>query len=85
MLVCLLSRLADAPVKWLETRAESLLVERPPFHPDPSKSATTTTGVLLGVHVRMLGDVGSLATWGGWGMVFNGCDDLSGAIPLRRL
>jgi carbon-monoxide dehydrogenase large subunit len=71
VLVCVLSRLTGAPVKWLETRAESLLVGAREFAHD-FEVGYDDDGIMLGLRNRMVGNVGSLATWGGWGMVFMG-------------
>lgn len=68
-LVCLLSRLADAPVKWVETRKDCLLVgAREYIH--HFEVGFDDDGVVLGLTDRILGNVGCLATWGGWGMTF---------------
>ena len=80
VLVCLLSRLTGAPVKWLESRAECLLVGARQFT-QTFEAGYDNEGVLLGLRNRVLGDVGSLATWGGWGMVFMGAMTFPG--PYR--
>jgi aerobic carbon-monoxide dehydrogenase large subunit len=68
-LICILSRLAGAPVKWLETRADCLLVGAREF-------VTRCTvgfdedGRVHGLTARLLGNIGALETWGGWTMTF---------------
>jgi aerobic carbon-monoxide dehydrogenase large subunit len=68
-LVCLLSKLAGAPVKWLETREESLLVGAREFV-HRFEAGYDDDGVVLGIRDRMIGNIGSLAPWGGWPMTF---------------
>ena len=68
-LVCVLSRLAGAPVKWLETRAECLLVGAREFVHRFSVGFGDD-GVVHGLTDRMIGNIGALETWGGWSMTF---------------
>lgn len=68
-LVCLLSRMTGAPVKWLETRAESLLVGAREFSHDFSVGFDDD-GQILAIKDRIVGNVGCLATWGGWSMTY---------------
>jgi aerobic carbon-monoxide dehydrogenase large subunit len=68
-LVCLLSRLADAPVKWLETRQDCLLVGAREFV-HRFTVGFGDDGVVHGLTDRMLGNIGALETWGGWSMTF---------------
>lgn len=66
-LVCLLSRLAGAPVKWLETRAECLLPgARESVH--NFEVGFDGEGRVLGLHCRSLCGIGAFAAWGGWTM-----------------
>jgi aerobic carbon-monoxide dehydrogenase large subunit len=68
-LVPLLARLAQRPVKWIETRAYSLLVgAREYIH--RFTVGFDDDGRILGLRDHVIGNVGSLSTWGGWGMVF---------------
>jgi aerobic carbon-monoxide dehydrogenase large subunit len=68
-IVAALSRLVGAPVKWLETRAESLLVgAREMVH--HFEVGFDDDGVVLGLTDRILGNIGALSTWGGWSMTF---------------
>lgn len=69
-LVCILSRLAGgAPVKWLETRAESLLVGAREFV-HRFKVGFNGDGKILAIRDRIAGNVGALGTWGGWVMTY---------------
>ncbi|MEU0465304.1 xanthine dehydrogenase family protein molybdopterin-binding subunit [Amycolatopsis sp. NPDC006131] len=67
LIVCVLSRLAGAPVKWIETRADALLVGAREFRHE-IEVGFSDDGVLTGLSDRMVANVGSLASWGGWGM-----------------
>ncbi|GAB3573244.1 xanthine dehydrogenase family protein molybdopterin-binding subunit [Amycolatopsis endophytica] len=69
LLVCLLSRLVGAPVKWVETRADSLLVGAREFAHD-IEAGFDDDGLLVAFTVRMIANIGCLASWGGWGMAF---------------
>ncbi|MFF0148421.1 carbon-monoxide dehydrogenase large subunit [Amycolatopsis sulphurea] len=68
-LVCLLSRMTGAPVKWLETRADSLLVGAREFSHEFSVGFDDD-GRILAITDRIVGNVGCLATWGGWSMTY---------------
>jgi len=68
-LVCLLSKTAGAPVKWLETRAESLLVGAREFV-HRFAVAFDNDGRILAIRNRIIGNIGALATWGGWSMTY---------------
>ncbi|SFK73900.1 xanthine dehydrogenase family protein molybdopterin-binding subunit [Geodermatophilus ruber] len=68
-LVCLLARAAGGPVKWVETRADALLVGAREF----SHRFTVgydDTGRILGIQDRVVGNIGALGSWGGWSMTF---------------
>jgi len=68
-LVCVLSRAAGAPVKWLESRSESLLVGgREYVH--RIAAAYDDEGRILAVRDRILGNVGALGAIGGWAMTY---------------
>ena len=68
-LVCAMSRLAGAPVKWIESRAESLLVGgREYVH--RFVVAFDDDGRILAVRDRILGNVGALGAIGGWAMTY---------------
>jgi len=71
VLVCVLSRLAGAPVKWLESRADELLAGGREFTHD-IEYGFDSDGTLLAFKDRMLGNVGCLASWSGWGMAAMG-------------
>ncbi|MDQ7904634.1 xanthine dehydrogenase family protein molybdopterin-binding subunit [Phytohabitans sp. ZYX-F-186] len=68
-LVCLLSRMTGAPVKWVETRADSLLVgAREYIH--RFSVGFDDDGRILAITDRIIGNIGCLATWGGWSMTY---------------
>jgi carbon-monoxide dehydrogenase large subunit len=68
-MVCVLSRLLGAPVKWIETRADALLIGA-----RESRHAFTVgfngDGEVVAIKDRIQGNVGCLATWGGWSMTY---------------
>jgi carbon-monoxide dehydrogenase large subunit len=68
-LVALLAQRAGAPVKWLESREESLLVgAREYLH--RFEVAFDTDGTILALKDRMLANVGALGSSGGWAQAF---------------
>ncbi|MEA2321193.1 MAG: aerobic carbon-monoxide dehydrogenase large subunit [Solirubrobacteraceae bacterium] len=68
-LLCVLSQAAGAPVKWLETRAESMLVgAREYVH--RFAVAHDGEGRILAIRDRIVANVGTLGSIGGWGMAF---------------
>ncbi|MGH2939711.1 MAG: xanthine dehydrogenase family protein molybdopterin-binding subunit [Solirubrobacterales bacterium] len=68
-LIAALSKLVEAPVKWIETRAESMLVGGRSYHHTFS-IAYDDDGKMLALRDRILGNIGTLGTFGGWGMVY---------------
>ncbi|MFG1955807.1 xanthine dehydrogenase family protein molybdopterin-binding subunit [Micromonospora sp. NPDC048830] len=68
-LVCLLSRLAGRPVKWLETRAETLLAGAREYHHE-FRVGFEHNGRINGIHDRSVANVGCLSTWAGWSMIY---------------
>jgi aerobic carbon-monoxide dehydrogenase large subunit len=68
-LVCLLSRLVGAPVKWVETRADALLIGAREYR-HRITVGFMDDGEVVAFKDRIQGNVGSLATWGGWSMTF---------------
>ena len=68
-LVCVLSKLAGRPVKWAEMRNESLLIggreQRHRF-----RVAFDDEGVVSGLEVDIVGNVGALQALSSWGMIF---------------
>jgi aerobic carbon-monoxide dehydrogenase large subunit len=68
-LVCALSMLAGAPVKWLETRDECLLVGAREFS-HRFRVGFGDDGVVHGLTDTIVGNIGALETWGGWAMTF---------------
>lgn len=68
-LVCVLSKLVSRPVKWSETREESLVIGgREQTH--RFKVAFDGEGMLTGLEVDIVGNVGALQALSSWGMVF---------------
>jgi carbon-monoxide dehydrogenase large subunit len=68
-LVCVLSREAGAPVKWIESRGESLLVgAREYVH--RFAVAHDADGRILAIRDRIVGNVGALGAIGGWAMTY---------------
>jgi len=68
-LVALLARQAGAPVKWLESREESLLVgAREYVH--RFEVGFDATGTILALRDRILANVGALGPSGGWAQAF---------------
>lgn len=68
-LVCVLSRAVGAPVKWIESRAESLLVGgREYVH--RFVVGYDDDGRILAVRDRIAGNVGALGAIGGWAMAY---------------
>jgi carbon-monoxide dehydrogenase large subunit len=68
-LVCLLSRRAARPVKWLETREEGLLIGAREFEHE-FRVGFESDGVINGITCTSIGNVGCLSTWGGWSMTY---------------
>ncbi len=68
-LVCVLSKLLGRPVKWAETRDESLIIGgREQTH--RFRVAFDDQGVVSGLEVDIVGNVGALQPLSSWGMVF---------------
>ena len=68
-LVCVLSRLLGRPVKWAETRDESLIIGgREQTH--SFRVGFDNEGVISGLEVDIVGNVGALQALSSWGMVF---------------
>jgi carbon-monoxide dehydrogenase large subunit len=68
-LVCVLSKLAGAPVKWVETRADALLIgAREMTH--RFTVGFRSNGEVVAIRDEIRGNVGCLATWGGWSMTY---------------
>jgi carbon-monoxide dehydrogenase large subunit len=68
-LVCILSKLTGAPVKWVETRADSLLIGAREYR-HRFTIGFDDEGQVLAIRDRIWGNVGCLATWGGWSMTY---------------
>lgn len=68
-IVCALSKLTGAPVKWLETRAECMLVGGREYYHD-FNVGFDESGRILGFRDEILANIGSVSSWGGWPMIF---------------
>ncbi|WP_167489333.1 xanthine dehydrogenase family protein molybdopterin-binding subunit [Nocardia terpenica] len=68
-LVCLLSRMIGAPVKWIESREEAMLVGAREFTVDLT-AGFDDDGRILALRGRIVGNIGSLTPWAGWCMAF---------------
>jgi carbon-monoxide dehydrogenase large subunit len=83
VVVALLSRLAGgAPVKWLETRADSMLVGAREFTYRMTIAADGD-GRILALRAQILGNVGALGPWGGWCMTFPAGMTLPGPYRVK--
>ncbi len=82
-LVCLLSRLAGAPVKWIETRAESLIAGAREFE-HRFKVGFDNDGKILAIQNRIRGNVGAMSCWGGWGMTIPAGMFLPGPYKVKH-
>ncbi|MGH3586384.1 MAG: xanthine dehydrogenase family protein molybdopterin-binding subunit, partial [Pseudonocardia sp.] len=69
-LVCLVSRLVGAPVKWVESREESLLFGAREFAVELAVGFDDT-GRILALKGEVVGNVGCLSVLGGWAMIFH--------------
>lgn len=83
IIVALLSRRANAPVKWLETRAESMLVGAREYTYEMSLGFDDD-GEILALQTRILGNIGSLGPWGGWCMTFPAAMTLPGPYRIKH-
>ena len=82
-LVALLSRAVGAPVKWLETRAECMLVGAREFT-HRFKVAYDADGHILALQDRIIADIGALGSSGGWGMAFIAGMALPGPYRIKH-
>jgi carbon-monoxide dehydrogenase large subunit len=82
-LVCLLSKKAGKPVKWLETRAESLLVGAREFSHD-FRVGFEPDGRINAIHDRSIGNIGCLSTWGGWSMIYPNGMSFPGPYTIKH-
>jgi aerobic carbon-monoxide dehydrogenase large subunit len=83
IVVALLSKLAGgAPVKWLETRADSMLVGAREFTYRMTIAADGD-GRILALRAQILGNVGALGPWGGWCMTFPAGMTLPGPYRIK--
>jgi carbon-monoxide dehydrogenase large subunit len=68
-LICLMAKLTDRPVKWVEEREETLLIGgREQVH--HFEVAFKSDGRVVGLKDNMIGNVGAPASTPGWGMVY---------------
>lgn len=81
-LVCILSKLAGAPVKWVETRADSLLVGAREYR-HRFTVGFDDGGRVLSIRDRIWGNVGCLSTWGGWSMTYPAGMTFPGAYRIK--
>lgn len=82
-LVALLSRQLGRPVKWIETREESLLVGAREFT-HRFRAGYDDEGQVLALTDHMIANVGGLATWGGWPMAFPAAMTFPGPYRIRN-
>lgn len=71
VLVAALARRLDRPVKWVETRRESLLVAGRELR--CRYTAADADGVVTGLRMAVDGNLGAPSAAAGWGMVMVGC------------
>jgi carbon-monoxide dehydrogenase large subunit len=68
-LVCILAKIVDRPVKWLEDRRETLLIggleQKHTF-----KVGFSDDGAITALHNRIVANIGMLGSAPGWGMAF---------------
>jgi carbon-monoxide dehydrogenase large subunit len=82
-LVCLLARAVGAPVKWVETRAECMLVGAREFV-HRFAVAYDDSGTILALRDRIIADIGTLGSSGGWGMAFIAGMALPGPYRIKH-
>ncbi len=68
-LMCVLSRIVGAPVKWIEPRADGLLIGAREFV-HRFEVGFDGDGQVRAIRDRIAANVGSLQTWGGWSMSY---------------
>lgn len=68
-LLCVLSKIVNAPVKYVETRSESMLIGGREYIHD-FEVAHDEAGRILALRDRVLGNIGGLGSLGGWGMTY---------------
>lgn len=82
-LVSLLARAVGAPVKWVETRAECMLVGAREFV-HRFEVAYDDDGIILALRDRIIADIGTLGASGGWGMAFIAGMALPGPYRIKH-
>jgi aerobic carbon-monoxide dehydrogenase large subunit len=82
IIVALLSRSAGTAVKWLETRADSMLVGAREFSYEMALGVEED-GSIVAFTARILGNIGALGPWGGWCMTFPAAMTLPGPYRIK--
>lgn len=82
-LVSLLARAVRAPVKWVETREECMLVGAREFI-HRFEVAYDDDGTILALRDRIIADIGALGASGGWGMAFIAGMALPGPYRIKH-
>ncbi len=82
-LVCLLARAVGAPVKWVETRAECMLVGAREFI-HRFAVVYDEDGRILALRDRIVADIGALGSSGGWGMAFIAAMAMPGPYRIKH-
>ena len=84
-LVCLLAIKTGKPVKWVEERTEHLMAGGHAREQKLNYSvAFNSDGVILGLKVRLIGDVGALAAIAGWGMSYVAAFAIPGPYKIEN-
>jgi carbon-monoxide dehydrogenase large subunit len=81
--VALLSRMVGQPVRWLETRAESMLVGAREFRYRMS-IGFADDGEIEAFKAEVVGNIGALGPWGGWCMTFPAAMTLPGPYRIKH-
>jgi len=82
-ILALLARETGTPVKWLETRAESMLVGAREFR-YRMQVGFADDGEILALKAEVVGNVGALGPWGGWCMTFPAAMTLPGPYRIKH-
>ncbi len=82
-IVALLARMAGRPVRWLETRAESMLIGAREYRYRMSVGFATD-GEIQAFKAEVVGNVGALGPWGGWCMTFPAAMTLPGPYRIKH-
>ncbi|ELS51059.1 xanthine dehydrogenase family protein molybdopterin-binding subunit [Streptomyces viridochromogenes] len=82
ILVCALARLLGRPVRWVEDRAECLLVGSRE-HTASLRAGANADGRLMALDVTVTGNLGAPAALPGWGQTFTASATFPGGYRLR--